>query len=212
MKYLLLIFAFYINNLKAQKVYSIEFSQFVQSNITINGQHYQIEMKSRLVYNDTMSFYYLIPQGKKDKLKKEKILGDKLIHHGMIYNRNTDELLLEVAWPKDKYFIIVDSSKPFNWSFKKDSKRILGYNCSLAFTVNEKNDSTLVWYASALGSLYGPSAFCGLPGIVLEVYEQQFGRHFLATKIETATVTLMLPVNVKKIPIEIYRKEKSSNK
>lgn len=211
MKYLLLIFAFYINDLKAQKVYSIEFSQFVQSNITINGQYHQLEMKSRLVYNDTISFYYLIPQGKKDKLKKEKILGDKLIHHGMIYNRNTDELLLEVAWPKDKYFIIVDSLKSYNWIFNNEKKRILGYNCNLAYLVSETNDSTLVWYTSALGSIFGPSAFFGLPGVVLEVIGQRNGIHYLATKIKTTTVTLVLPEHVKKIPIEAYRKEKSSN-
>ena len=68
----------------------------------------------------------MIPNdSKKDKLEKLPVLGDKLIHHGLMYNSRNKEMLEEVAWPKDKYFVIVDSPRYFNWVFKNQTKNIL---------------------------------------------------------------------------------------
>ena len=209
MKYLLFICAFYINELKAQKTYSIHYSQSWQSSISINGQYQKYEFRSRLVYNDTLSFYYQIPPDSKDKFKNDAVLGDKLIHHGLIYSRNSDEVLEEVAWPKKNYFVIVDTPRTYNWVFNRQQKEILGYHCNLAYSVSGTNDTTLVWYTNELGVVFGPSFYFGLPGIVLEVFEQQYGRHYLATKIEQASVTLVLPQHVKRIPVEKYRREKA---
>lgn len=207
MKYFLFICAFYVGDLRAQKTYSINYSQFGKSNILINGQYQNYEGKSRLMYNDTLSFYY--PIDSKDPFRNATVLGDKLTHHGLMYNRNTNEMFDEVAWPEKNYFVIVDTPRSYNWIFNKERKDILGYNCNLAYSISQSNDTTLVWYTGELGSIFGPSVYFGLPGIVLEVFEQQYGRHFLATKVESASVTLVLPKDVKKIPMEKYRKEKA---
>ena len=208
MKYIFLVCIFYITDLKAQNTYSIDYTQFGQSNILINGQYKEYELKSRLIYNDTMSFYYYVT-GKNDEHRNATVLGDKLIHHGLMYNRNNDELLHEVAWPKKKYFVIVDSSRPYKWIFNKERKNILGYNCNLAYSVSQTNDTTLVWYTNELGNLFGPSFYFGLPGIVLEAFTQQYGRHYLATKIEKSSTILVQP-NVKKIPINEYLEHKKN--
>lgn len=204
MKYLLFICAFYACELKAQKTYSIHYSQFGQSNVSINGQYQNYEVKSRLLYNDTLSFWYPILMYSKDKFGNATVLGDKLVHHGLMYSRNDDEVLEEVVQSKKKYFFVVSAAKSYNWVFNKEKKEILGYNCNLAYSVNEANDTTLVWYTVELGSVFGPLIYFGLPGIVLEVFDQPSGRHFLATKIEQVSVTLVLPKNVKKIPKEKF--------
>ncbi len=209
MKYLLFICAFHTVELRAQKTYSIHYSQFGQSNVSINGQYQNYEAKSRLLYNDSLSFWYPIFINSKDKFSNAKVLGDKLVHHALMYSRNNDEQLGEVVLSKKKYFVIVGAPKSYNWVFNKERKEILGYNCNLAYSVSEANDTTLVWYTGELGTVFGPLVYFGLPGIVLEVFDQQSGRHFLATKIEQVSVTLVLPKNVKRIPEEEYRRRKT---
>lgn len=208
MKYLLVICALYINELKAQKTYSIHYSQSGQSNVSINGQYQNYELRSRLVYNDTLSFWYPTQLYNKDKFKDSSVLGDKLIHHGLMYNRNNNEVLGEVVLSKRKYFFIVDTPRLYNWVFNRQQKEILGYHCNLAYSVSETNDTVLVWYTGELGSIYGPLLYFGLPGIVLEVFDQQNGRHYLATKVELIPVTLVLPRNVRRIAAEEYRRNK----
>jgi GLPGLI family protein len=207
MKYLLFICAFCINQVKAQKTYSIQYSQSGQSNVSINGQYQKYELISRLVYNDTLSFWYPALLYNKDKFRDNSVLGDKLIHHGVMYNRNNNEVLGEVVLSKRKYFFIVDTPRLYNWVFNRQQKEILGYHCNLAYSVSETNDTALVWYTGELGSVFGPLFYFGLPGIVLEVFDQQNGRHYLATKVERVSVTLVLPGNVKRITKEEYLKK-----
>jgi GLPGLI family protein len=147
---------------------------------------------------------------KKDKFENSIVMGDKLIHHGLIYNSRTNEILNEVAWPKDKYFVIVDTPWHFNWVFKSQTKNILNYTCSLAYSVNETNDTTMVWYTPDLNKGFGPTIFFGLPGLVLEVFDQYNSSHYLAEKIELTSVTLMLPQNVERISADKYRKQKAA--
>jgi GLPGLI family protein len=213
MKYLLLLcFLYFDNDIKAQNTYRINYShvKYFADSSTKKGVS-DFKWSARLVYNDSISFYYMIPNGsKKDKFKNYPVIGDKLIHHGLIYNSRTNEMLNEVAWPKGRYFVIVDSPRHFNWEFKNQTKNILSYACSLAYSVNETNDTTMVWYDPELDKGFGPTIFFGLPGLVLEVFDQQNSSHYMAEKIELTSLTLVLPQNVERIPIDKYRKQKAT--
>ena len=204
MKYLLLLCFLYCGNVKSQSNYSINYRQVIyyenRESSKING---------RLVYNDSLSFFYLIPLNKKkDKLAKFSILGDKLIHHGVMYDKKKNEILNEVTFHENNYFVIVDSPKRAGWVLTEQSKNILGYACKLAYRIDEGNDTTMVWYTGEVGTGFGPSYYFGLPGIVLEALDQRFNLLIVAKKIEPTSVTLVLPQNVERIPIDKYRKQK----
>jgi GLPGLI family protein len=209
MKWALFLLIFFCNDIIAQKTYRINYSQSVQSPFTINGVYNNHEISTGLIFNDTLSFYYFKPVNGRDKFKKAELIGDKLDHHAIMYNRNTDEVLYEVAWPNKSYYAIVDTPVYYNWVFNTERKIILGYNCNMGYSIWPTKDTVLVWYTAQLGSVFGPLKYFGLPGIVLEVFDQKYGNHLLATKIEESSTVLVQP-NVKKIPAKEYLEQKKN--
>ncbi len=121
MKYLLLLcFLYFDNDIKAQNTYRVNYShvKYFADSSSKKGVT-DFKWRGRLIFNDSLSFYYMIPNNsKKDKFRNYPVMGDKLIHHGLIYNSRTNETLNEVAWPQGRYFVIVDTPRHFNWVFK----------------------------------------------------------------------------------------------
>jgi GLPGLI family protein len=177
--------------------------------ITFDGQKRSLPaLKDRLIFNDSLSFCYRIPDGG-DPLRKKTIVGEKLVHHALIYNARTKYYYSEVAWPKGKQeYLISDTLKNENWLFYNDSKEILGFRCRPALRVSEKNDSTLVWFTDSIPKPFGPFMYLGFPGLVLEVYEQQYGTHLIAAKIESGFYQVLMPKEGIIISPEDFRKLK----
>lgn len=172
--------------------------------ITFNGERRAIPtMENRVVFADSLCFSYYT-QGS-DPMKKAKLYGEKLMHHAMLFNKNSDLVYSEVNWPskKDKY-LIVDTSKKFNWIFWDDTKLVLGYKCKPALMINEKNDSTLVWFTLEIPEPYGPVGFYGLPGLVLEVYDQRWNSNYIADRIEKGPFSVVFPKEGKIISSKDY--------
>ncbi|MGG9963770.1 GLPGLI family protein [Ferruginibacter sp. SUN106] len=204
MKYLLLLCFLFCENVKAQNTYSINYRQTISE---VDGNKFKT--KARLVYNDSLSFFYFIPpRDKKDKLAKLTVLGDKLIHHGVMYDKKRNEMLEEVTFPENSYFVLVDSPRQHNWIFTQQSKSILGHTCKQAYTVEKNKDTTTVWYTEGIGTDFGPIYYWGLPGIVLEASDQRFHLRIVAEKIALTSLTVMLPQNVERVPAEKYGYQK----
>lgn len=68
----------------------------------------------------------------------------------------------------------------FNWKLEADSKKILGYNCKKA-TMSFRGRTYIAWYAQSLPNSEGPYIFKGLPGLILEISDNQ--NNFLFTAI-----------------------------
>lgn len=186
-------------NIYSQSGYSVQYSfTFFKPvlNITVQGTIRDVPTDfvaaDRLVFNDSLSFCYRIVDGK-DPLRKKTVF-DKIVHHAVLYSRPDNKLYDEVAWPPGKgKYLVYDTAKNENWVFGDGAKEIAGYTCKSALLVNEKNDSTLVWYSTAIGLPFGPNYFTGFPGLVLEVYDQQRRTHWLATKIEKGNYDVVIP-------------------
>lgn len=189
----------------AQDGYSVVYKYDERlSTITINGGRRTLPgLSDRLVFNDSLSLWYRIPQGN-DPRRKNKNFGNKLIHHAILYNFNTNLYYHEVAWPKGKEFLIRDSVRNQNWLFLNDIKEILGYRCRSVLHVNEKNDSTLIWFTDSIPKPAGPLDYFGFPGLVLEVFDQVRGWHILAGKVERGAFGVTMPKGTMIIPREDY--------
>lgn len=212
MKNLALLLLLFYTTAHAQNTYRISYVQesYFADESKKSGVR-SVKSEGGLVFNDSLSFYYLpFTDRKKDSLEKLSLIGDKLLHHGMMYNLRSREILEEVAWPQGKYFVIVDSPKHYSWVLSDNEKNILGYKCKLAYSVNNSNDTITVWYAAELKKAFGPSIYFGVPGLVLEVFDQLYATHFVATKAAPVSLTLMLPQNVERITADKYRQQKSA--
>ena len=88
--------------------------------------------------------------------------------------------------------------------FLNDIKEILGYRCRSVLHVNEKNDSTLIWFTDSIPKPAGPLDYFGFPGLVLEVFDQVRGWHILAGKVERGAFGVTMPKGTMIIPREDY--------
>lgn len=79
------------------------------------------------------------------------------------------------------------------WEIKKETRIIIGYKCQKA-VLNFRGRNYSAWYALDIPKNNGPYIFGGLPGLILEIEDEQ--KEFLFTAIA-----------INNIPQEVYYKE-----
>jgi GLPGLI family protein len=153
--------------------------------------------KVRMLVNDTIAHIHYFRRGFDPLKKRKKVFGDKIVHHGIFLdflNLNFyDESSLSDL---PNYLIKKTCGDTLNWVIlSKNNKIILGYKCIAALAINSKNDSVLVYFTNDFKSKKGFLFYEGVPGIVLESFDQRYGdgRHFEATKIEEVELELKSP-------------------
>ena len=65
---------------------------------------------------------------------------------------------------------LIKDKVAFNWKISEESKTIGGYQC-LKATTTFRGRNWEAWFAPELGMSYGPWKFHGLPGLIMEVYD-----------------------------------------
>lgn len=170
---------------------------------SVNGvaQTFNIELsKVRMLLNDSFAQIHYFRNGYDPIRKKTKQVGDKLIHHGYFYDFINKEYYSQCNLDKTiKNLVPLDTTQYKSWNILDMQKIILGYTCKAALSINEKNDSTLVWFTNDLQFDNGFLFYYGVPGVVLESYDQRFKNttHFLAVKIEETDIELLRPTEGK---------------
>lgn len=157
--------------------------------------------------------------------------GDK----GDTYKNYTLLKSLQSVEMGSKKFIVEDSIKPMQWKLTDETKTILGHVCHKAIakqkaavkvrtmTFNDGNKTTdsslnkpeagkevdvVAWYADDMPVPAGPSAFSGLPGVILQVDVDNQQQVFTAVEIKPTFEKneLKEPTKGKKITKEEYKK------
>jgi GLPGLI family protein len=109
--------------------------------------------------------------------------------------------------------LIDDSFSIFKWKLTQETKKIGDYMCYKATGVNkriQKNDEyksieVIAWYTPEIPIRFGPSRYGGLPGLILELEENNAFK-FSATKIKfKKRVKIFLP-KLKKIKRDEFNK------
>lgn len=154
------------------------------------------QQKVRMFVNDSMAQIHFFRNDYDPIKKKVKHIGDKLIHHGYFYDFANKKYYSQCNLYKNlKYLVPIDTTEFKNWSLLSGEKSILGYTCKAALNINEKNDSTLVWFTNELKYKNGFLFYYGVPGIVLESYAQGNNStvHWYAETIEETAIQLLRP-------------------
>lgn len=84
----------------------------------------------------------------------------------------------------------------FTWNLEEIKKNILGYTCRKATTVY-RGRTYIAWYTLDIPKDNGPYIFEGLPGLILEISDDDYRFHFLA-------------VGISKTPSNIYMRNENS--
>jgi GLPGLI family protein len=98
------------------------------------------------------------------------------------FSRTTNNLIQysEIA---DEKYIVIDTLRILNWNLDfEEEKTINKYHCNKA-TVNLRGIDFTVWYATEIPVNYGPWKFRGLPGLILQVYDEGLNFEIIAEEI-----------------------------
>lgn len=96
------------------------------------------------------------------------IKGDDYILQGRIYNKN---------------YKFMEKLPLLKWELKENKRKILNYNCKEAI-VTYKGRNWTAYYTDEIPLNNGPFVFGGLPGLILEMYDDKDEHHFVAIGID----------------------------
>jgi len=82
----------------------------------------------------------------------------------------TNTMIREIPMPQIRY-AITELIPVIEWSLGKEQKKILGYKCQSA-TGTYRGRNYTAWFTPQLSYKNGPWKFGGLPGLILEIYDQ----------------------------------------
>lgn len=181
----------------AQNAYSVIYEHDLKYTDmpTINHQPIQVPAsRERLICKDSLAFQYGYFSNTRDPLKKATVFGKKFMPHFSILNSRQKVVYAGAGIKKNKknYLLKIDFITR-DWIYFTDSTKILGFNCRQALWISAKKDSLLVWFTTDIPLPYGPQSYLGLPGLVLEVFDQQAGKHIRALKVEKKEYSIQMP-------------------
>ncbi|MBT8244407.1 GLPGLI family protein [Winogradskyella sp.] len=134
------------------------------------------ELSYRLIFKKNLSYYsiekQLIKDFENDIYMKSaiKIAGDAEIYTDI----NSDLNLLKKEFLGDR-FLISDTTKQY-WTVLKETKTIKGFKCFKATLkiendLNPKGLKVTAWFTHQIPITFGPKGYHGLPGLILELSE-----------------------------------------
>lgn len=133
-----------------------------------------------------------------------------IFRYQIIFNKDNDELTFVDKIHSDS-FLYKEKIPTFAWKLDKETKQILGYSVKKA-SVKYAGRNWTAWYTEDMPIQFGPYKFNGLPGLILEIYDDKEHYHFTANSITQKPEQIYLsqqekePIEVKKA--EFYKAEK----
>ncbi len=132
-----------------------------------------INTEKELLVNGNESIYRAKP--KEEESAKIPSSGGGFIQieieqdKSVLYCDNDSGKSLEFKNFMGRDFLIEEEKSNRKWKIVNEQKMILGYRCMKAVSTTEEGGETVVWFAPEIKLQAGPGKFNGLPGLVLEV-------------------------------------------
>lgn len=82
-----------------------------------------------------------------------------------------------------KHYLTTDTLLNFKWKITKERSKILNYNCIKA-TTTFRGRNYVAWYTEEIPLQNGPWKFCGLPGLIIKVADDQDAFSYQLTGID----------------------------
>ena len=182
------------------------------------------ELKAELIFKDNRSLFSFLPDtavkaenehsmnlNNASNAEFEISMGEPLAsYHQVFIDRRGQEIITS-----ERYFengelhpcITVEPTGVIDWKLKNEQKEISSFTATKA-TASFRGRNYTAWFTTEISVDAGPWKFHGLPGLILEVYDDEKGVQFLISKIEIPIQgnpqDIEAPDKGKKLTIEEY--------
>jgi GLPGLI family protein len=179
----IMFFCFAALNIYAQNVVS-KVTYLEQAKSNKFGTFY-----SDLWFDNNSSLFIEIPNELKNSTKKDGD-GTTFIQHINTPDKELDYYFHQIN--KSEFLfrhhymgksLYVKDTLEFIWEIKGQTKKILGYRCQMATTIF-KGRNYIAWFNTELIYPFGPWKFHGLPGLIMELKEENNLVHFYIKRME----------------------------
>jgi len=190
MKHILIFVLFTSLHLVAQK--NIEVSYLIQYNTEIPNQRtgtLQIDFKQ----NKSL---FIVSKGNLESGVTQKDFVIKVVQKAVegytVMDKSKDSLKTKIGINNDTY-LVYETIPVFKWEIENnETKKIGDYICKKA-TTTFRGRNYIAWYTLDFTTYFGPWKFNGLPGLILEVYDETNRHHWIAQKIKTFNGEIKMP-------------------
>lgn len=142
-------------------------SKFTDVNLLKYDSLFDIKNQNEFIYTNDLN--ELMPIRKAIKFNKLIIKNnDKYTFQGKVYNKSYE---------------FIDKLPALSWQLQSGNKVILGYNCKEA-TLNYAGRKWIAYYTEDIPLNDGPFLFNGLPGLILEIFDDKKEHYFVAEAID----------------------------
>lgn len=100
------------------------------------------------------------------------------------------------------YYTFSEKLESQNWEIRDSIKTILGYKCHKATTFF-RGRKYIAWFTPEIPIPEGPWKFCGLPGLILEIYDITDDYHYIIRSIQKENVD---PITIYNPLMKQYKK------
>ena len=149
---------------------------------------YPIKYNGTLLYNNKSSLFTYAPVEKEDIVTNDSdnnlytIVIDTIVKKVFV-DREIDSLFHFMSINNGIKKVVIETIPKLNWELSDETKKISDFNCNMATTTFRGRKYT-AWYATELTNSYGPWKLQGLPGLILEAYDEKKEVWFSITKIK----------------------------
>lgn len=168
---------------------------------------YQADNSSKttllLAINDSVSFGTVI--GSNGKTYKYKLpLGSGFASHNTFVNLAESKRLWQSEPFGRKKFLVEDTVKRLEWKTAEGQKIILGFTCKKAAS-QDGDIIWIAWYTEELAVPFGPNGITGLPGLILELTNNNHHITYTAIQLKKDAPEIIEPGKGEKISAEKFR-------
>lgn len=153
-------------------------------NALTNGNAKGPDNNSYVIFNKEQSYYVTAKDSLEnvEKINEQKIYEGKEGKGGSIYNgikvsKQGDQVTYNIRkstmWSNLLYgeqVYVKEITPKMNWKIEKETKKIGSFICTKA-TTNFRGRNYTAWFTSNIALPFGPWKLNGLPGLILEAYD-----------------------------------------
>jgi len=190
MKRIIIFLIFTSQLLLAQK--NIEVSYFIKYNTEMPNSRIG---NLKIDFKHNKSVFYVSKGDFKNRLtqKRNKVnVIQKSVEGYTVMDKSKDSLKTKMEINNSTY-LVLEKIPVFKWKLtSKETKKVGNYICKKA-TTYFRGRNYIAWYTLNIPTQFGPWKFNGLPGLILEAYDETNRYHWAAQKIKTLKEKIELP-------------------
>jgi GLPGLI family protein len=148
-----------VANLSNQPIY-IKAELFIENNQSlyiVNPKNVKYDKDNSIVYSEKEDTYIKYSYSESDNI--------------FYLFRDGNQNLIKHTSGNNTKFLIEEKIYSFNWKIKKETKKIGEFLCTKA-TTYFRGRNYIAWYSAEVPVNKGPWKFSGLPGLILEIYDE----------------------------------------